>query len=53
MESINIYRTWKYSYWNPKNDGNFQAYKTSDVLFADMMTNTQGIYKVQKVKVGT
>lgn len=53
MESINLCRTWNCSYWNPKNDGNLEAYKTSDVLFADMMANTQGIYKVQKVHPAT
>ena len=50
FESVNIQRTWEYSYWNPDNRNNEKAYRKSDVLFADMMTNTQGIYKVKKVK---
>ena len=29
------------------------VFKRSDLLFADMMTNTQGIYKVKKVKHDT
>ena len=30
-----------------------KIYPKNDLLFADMMTNTQGIYKFKKVKQGT
>ena len=53
FESINIKRTWDCSYWNPVNENNEAAFKKSDLLFADMMVNTQGIYKVKKVRHGT
>lgn len=56
MESINLTNTWTSSYWNPKNSkksNRFEIYKKADVLFADMMTNTQGIYKIKKVLKGS
>ena len=53
FESVNIQRTWDSSYWNPINRGNERAYKKSDLLFADMMVNTQGIYKVRKIRHDT
>ena len=53
FESVNIHRTWENSYWNPINRENEMVFKRSDLLFADMMTNTQGIYKVKKVKHDT
>ena len=50
FESVNIHRTWKNSYWNPINRENEKAYKRSDLLFADMLVNTQGVFKVKKIK---
>lgn len=53
MESINLSRIWKNSYYNPANHSKTDWQRQSDALFADMMTNTQGVYKAQKIVKGT
>ena len=53
FESVNIQRTWEYSYWNPFNRNQEETYKKSDLLFADMLVNTQGIYKARKIRHDT
>ena len=47
FESVNIKRTWDCSYWNPKNRDNEGQYKKSDLLFSDMLVNSQGLFKVK------
>lgn len=49
MQAINLSKIWNNSWWNPKNKGKFDAYRKSDVLFADMVCCGQGIYKIQRV----
>ena len=53
MESVNQAKIWKSSWYNPNNLGTLNWTRQSDALFADMMTNTQGIYKAKKVHPGT
>lgn len=53
MENININRVWNSSYFNPQleNDPNkFKKFKHSDALFADLMLNTQDVFKIKKIK---
>lgn len=49
MESVNMSNVWASSWWNPVNKGRFDLYKKSDTLFADMIVNTQGVYKAKRV----
>ena len=43
-------RVWHYSYWNPSNTDKYHHFRKSDVLFTDMLANTQGIFKIKRVK---
>lgn len=49
MELVNMATMWGCSWWNPYNKGRLDLFKKSDVLFADMLVNTQGIYKAKRV----
>lgn len=53
MESVNMATMWNCSWWNPANYGKFDLYRKSDTLFADMIVNTQGVYKAKKVLKGS
>lgn len=55
IESVNIQRSWENSYWNKANsNGNvgdrIKTYRKSDLLFADMISNAQGIYKIKLIR---
>jgi hypothetical protein len=49
FESVNVEKCWRNSYWNPANQGKMEAYKKSDILFADSMVNVHNIFMVKKV----
>ena len=53
MEAVNLSRIWDNSYYNPKNKDSTDWQRKSDVLFADMMVNTQGVYKAKKIQKGS
>ena len=53
MESVNLQNIWKYSYYNPKNLQTHDWQRHSDVLFADMITNTQSVYKAKRINHGS
>ena len=53
MELVNMAKTWEWSWWNPENKGDFEKYRKSDALFADMIVNTQGVYKAKRVNKGS
>jgi len=52
---VNIQRSWENSYWNKVNSNGsdserIKTYRKADVLFADMISNAQGIYKIKLIK---
>ena len=53
MEAVNLSRIWDNSYYNLKNKDSTHWQRKSDVLFADMIVNTQGVYKAKKIQKGS
>lgn len=52
LEAVNIERSWKNSYFNPAHSdkaNKVEIYRRSDALFADLICNAQGIYKIRKI----